>query len=67
MHIDYLQECLQNNCIPKRFNTKNKTTYTDEDLRKKYTELNHNAIPNYLPLLIEWINSNITDLGTDIE
>ena len=66
-NIDYLQECLQNNCIPKRFNTQNKTTYIYEDLRKKYTELNHNVVSDYLPLLIEWINSNITVLGTKIE
>ena len=67
MNIYYLEECLQNNCIRKGFNTKSKTTYIDEDLRKKYTELNNNTILEYLPLLIELINSNIAVLGIEIE
>ena len=67
INIYYLEECLQNNCIRKGFNTKSKTTYIDEDLRKKYTELNNNTILEYLPLLIELINSNIAVLGMEIE
>ena len=61
-NIDYLK----NNCIPKGF-TKNKMTYINEEVRKKYTELNNNVVSDYLPLLIEWVNSNTTVLGTEIE
>ena len=61
-NIDYLK----NNCIPKGF-TKYKMTYINEEVRKKYTELNNNVVSDYLPLLIEWINSNTTVLGTEIE
>ena len=42
-------------------------TYINEEVRKKYTELNNNVVSDYLPLLIEWINSNTTVLGTEIE
>lgn len=35
-NIDFKQECLQNNYVPKEFNIKNKTTYVDEDLTKVY-------------------------------
>ena len=65
-HIDYPQECLKNHSIAKGFNTRNKTTYIDEEIRKKNTELNNNTVADYLPLLIEWINSNISVLGTEI-
>ena len=66
-NVNYLQECLQRNCIPKVLNTKNKTTYIDEELRNKYTELNKSAVTDYLPLLIDWINDNITILNKEIE
>ena len=42
-------------------------TYINEEVRKKYTELNNNVVSDYLPLLIEWVNSNTTVLGTEIE
>ena len=42
-------------------------TYINEEVRKKCTELNNNVVSDYLPLLIEWINSNTTVLGTEIE
>ena len=66
-NVNYLHECLQCNCIPKGFNTKNKTTYIDEDLKKKYAELNNSAIKDYLLLLIDWVNSKITILNREIE
>ena len=66
-NVNYLRECLQRNCIPKGLNTKNKATYIDEELRNKYTELNKSAITDYLPLLIDWINDNITILNKEIE
>ena len=67
VHIDSLQEFLKNKCIPKVFNTKNKTTWIYEELRKKYSELNSNSASDYLPLLIEWLNSDSTVLGTEVE
>ena len=42
-------------------------TYINKEVRKKYTELNNNVVSDYLPLLIEWVNSNTTVLGTEIE
>ena len=66
-NVNYLRECLQRNCIPKGLNTKNKTTYIDEELGNTYTELHKSAVTDYLPLLIYWINDNITILNKEIE
>ena len=46
---------------------KTKAIYIDEDVRRKYIELNNSGVTDDFQLLIDWISSNITVIGTDTE